>query len=251
MNQMNQMCGQVYNIFHSPISLYENTLDHSHIMMQAILEGGAIAVGMTVPPSFLAWSGVGNDGIWDEQPGEAEGENHQVTLFGWGEEKGQKYWWGKNSWGSKWPLLKGQGLFKIVRGKDVCSIETGYVNWLTADPPGTPPSASLSLTKHVADNGHGFCSDLVVDPSMLIEKRFKMKHACVKVECGKQQSQFGCMVTFKGCSKTKITVVTLVSEVDFELAPGGISNFLNGRIYENGEKEFEATTACIQNVVEE
>jgi cathepsin C len=46
---------------------------------------------------------------------------HSITLVGYGEENGIKYWIGMNTWGSSWGE---EGFFRILRGENECSIES-------------------------------------------------------------------------------------------------------------------------------
>jgi C1A family cysteine protease len=46
---------------------------------------------------------------------------HSITIVGYGEEKGVKYWIGMNTWGTSFGE---QGFFKILRGENECSIES-------------------------------------------------------------------------------------------------------------------------------
>eukprot|EP00727_Mastigamoeba_balamuthi_P000938 m51a1_g10841 hypothetical protein (349) ;mRNA; r:22627-23770 len=56
------------------------------------------------------------------------GADHAVTLAGWGEQNGIKYWLIKNSWGSTWGEAKdyhgssGEGFFRLQRGTKACHI---------------------------------------------------------------------------------------------------------------------------------
>eukprot|EP00727_Mastigamoeba_balamuthi_P012036 m51a1_g7455 hypothetical protein (907) ;mRNA; r:121709-127094 len=57
------------------------------------------------------------------------GPDHAVTLVGWGQENGVKYWLIKNSWGADWGEPKdfaaggpGQGFFRIQRGVGACHL---------------------------------------------------------------------------------------------------------------------------------
>lgn len=46
---------------------------------------------------------------------------HSITLVGYGEENGVKYWIGMNTWGQNWG---DKGFFKILRGENECAIES-------------------------------------------------------------------------------------------------------------------------------
>ncbi|KAH7822153.1 putative cathepsin B5 cysteine protease [Monocercomonoides exilis] len=59
-------------------------------------------------------------GVYQHQTGELLG-GHAVKSVGWGVEGGVKYWLLANSWGSDWGE---KGFFKILRGKNECSIES-------------------------------------------------------------------------------------------------------------------------------
>jgi len=50
---------------------------------------------------------------------------HAIKIIGWGVEKGTKYWLAANSWNTDWG---DKGFFKILRGKDECSIESDVIS---------------------------------------------------------------------------------------------------------------------------
>ena len=56
-----------------------------------------MACGMCVTAEFEAYSG----GIFNDTTGCTE-EDHDISIAGFGEEDGVKYWIGRNSWGTYW-----------------------------------------------------------------------------------------------------------------------------------------------------
>jgi cathepsin X len=74
-------------------------------MMNEIYHRGPISCGMAVTQEFLNYSG----GVFVDTTG-ANVEDHDVSIVGWGVEDGQKYWLGRNSWGSYWGI---KGFFKL------------------------------------------------------------------------------------------------------------------------------------------
>lgn len=91
------------------------------------LQQGPIAVGLEPGEDFMYYS----DGIYKTSPQsnhtvpfkdtEWEQMDHGVTMVGYGEEDGQKYWKIQNSWGPDWGE---DGFFRIARGIDESAVET-------------------------------------------------------------------------------------------------------------------------------
>jgi len=95
-------------------------------MMDALLNVGPLAISISshtlhdyqggildLPDEFCSFSNEGD---------------HAVTMVGYGEENGKKYWKVQNSWGDLWGE---QGYVRLARGKNACgianSVQTAYV----------------------------------------------------------------------------------------------------------------------------
>lgn len=84
-------------------------------MMQQIYQNGPISCSIAAQKDFHNYTG----GIYHDKTG-AKRTNHAISVVGYGEEKGVKYWLVRNSWGSNW----GEGgFFRIVRGINNIGIE--------------------------------------------------------------------------------------------------------------------------------
>jgi cathepsin X len=68
-----------------------------HFSFFQITARGPLACGMCVTDEFEAYSG----GIFHDTTGCTE-EDHDISIAGFGEENGVKYWIGRNSWGTYW-----------------------------------------------------------------------------------------------------------------------------------------------------
>lgn len=87
-------------------------------LMNAIAQVGPIAVSVDASTFHSYESGVFS-GCNQEQPD----INHAVTLVGYGEESGQKYWLVRNSWSPTWGEL---GYIKVARSdadEEVCGMD--------------------------------------------------------------------------------------------------------------------------------
>ena len=86
-------------------------------MMKEIYARGPITCSIADPQSFKDYTG----GIYKDETG-ASMISHAISVVGWGEtEDGEKYWIGRNSWGTYWGE---KGWFKIARGINNLGIES-------------------------------------------------------------------------------------------------------------------------------
>lgn len=84
-------------------------------MMNEIYQRGPISCGISATDELVNYTG----GIFIDTSG-VQDFNHEVSVLGWGEENGTKYWIARNSWGSYW----GEGgFFRIIRGVMNLAIE--------------------------------------------------------------------------------------------------------------------------------
>lgn len=88
-------------------------------IQQDLMTNGPGEVSFTVYADFEAYTG----GVYEHKSGSQLG-GHAVKFIGWGEDAGTPYWWVANSWNEDWGE---SGFFRIIRGKDECGIESGYV----------------------------------------------------------------------------------------------------------------------------
>ncbi|KAJ3448508.1 tubulointerstitial nephritis antigen-like [Anaeramoeba flamelloides] len=86
-------------------------------IQNTIYQDGPVCGTMIVYEDFMKYTG----GVYKHISGEMLG-GHAITIIGWGEDNGTKYWKVQNSWGEKWGE---DGYFRILRGTDECGIEAG------------------------------------------------------------------------------------------------------------------------------
>jgi cathepsin B len=86
-------------------------------MIQELVQNGPIYVSFTVYGDFPTYK----SGVYKHTSGSYLG-GHAVTLVGYGELNGEKYWKIKNSWNEQWG---NNGHFLIARGTGECGIESG------------------------------------------------------------------------------------------------------------------------------
>jgi cathepsin X len=91
-------------------------------MMNEIYQRGPISCGIATTEAFHEYDG----GIFYDDTGDLE-IDHIISIVGWGEQNGVKYWRVRNSWGAYWGE---NGFFRIVRGVNNLAIETDC-DWAT------------------------------------------------------------------------------------------------------------------------
>lgn len=85
-------------------------------MMNEIYQRGPISCQLALTMEFYNYTG----GIFEDETGK-KGYEHDISITGWGEQNGVKYWNLRNSWGTYWGE---DGDMRIVRGKDNLGVET-------------------------------------------------------------------------------------------------------------------------------
>ena len=88
------------------------------VIRRDIYARGPVATAMEVYPDFYTFDAKNEIYNWNGKGPRVGG--HALEIVGWGEEKGEKYWIIKTSWGVDWG---DRGFFKMVRGRNVCDIE--------------------------------------------------------------------------------------------------------------------------------
>ena len=112
---MGEDCFAVKNYTKVYVSEYGSVSGEEN-MMKEIYARGPITCGIADPDTFKAYKG----GIYKDTTG-ASMVSHAISVVGWGEEDGVKYWIGRNSWGNYWGE---NGFFRIVRGENNLRIES-------------------------------------------------------------------------------------------------------------------------------
>ena len=118
-------------------------------MMNEILQRGPITCAIAVTQQLVNYTG----GIFNDTTGRVE-LDHDISVTGWGEEDGVKYWIVRNSWGSYW----GEGgNFRLIRGTNNLNIE-GACSW--AVPEDTWTKDVRNETKPKSDGNEFWKSNL-------------------------------------------------------------------------------------------
>jgi cathepsin X len=85
-------------------------------MLQEVYQRGPIACAIAVPSELANYKG----GIYEDLTGDTT-LVHAISIVGFGEEDGKKYWVARNSWGQAWGE---SGFFRVVRGTNNIGIES-------------------------------------------------------------------------------------------------------------------------------
>lgn len=110
--------------------------------MISALQDGPIVCGMAVTQQFEDYSGFA---IFVDKSGDTE-QDHAISIVGYGTENDEKYWIGRNSWGTFWGF---EGYFRLQRGtnnlgiEDACSWATpaDAAVWVNSTEPNAPTFA--------------------------------------------------------------------------------------------------------------
>jgi len=107
-----------YRVYH--VDEYGSVIGEE-AMLQEVFQRGPIACGIDATP-LHEYTG----GILCDTTGSTK-TDHLVSVVGWGEEDGQKYWLVRNSWGNYWGE---NGFFRICRGVNNLGLEQ-FCSWAT------------------------------------------------------------------------------------------------------------------------
>ena len=110
---------------------------HNETKVLAALQGvGPISVLVQATPVWQHYSG----GIVTQKScgvQSTSGIDHAVLAVGFGEDRGQKYWLIKNSWGSEWGE---KGYIRLAWNENACNIASCFSYFVTAGKPSPSPS---------------------------------------------------------------------------------------------------------------
>ena len=84
-------------------------------MQAEILNRGPISCTIAVTQAFEDYSG----GVFVDTTG-AKSLDHEISVVGWGVDQGNKYWIGRNSWGTYWYDYKQLLIFLICSTFFLC-----------------------------------------------------------------------------------------------------------------------------------
>ena len=113
------MCSQDESLYKVKVVSWEQLPMDSDpdVIRDYLYETGPLSIGLNADTLQFYSGGIDDSDEWDCDP---DGINHGVTMIGYGEEDGLKYWICKNSWGDYWGE---DGFFRMSRGKNTCGIE--------------------------------------------------------------------------------------------------------------------------------
>merc|ERR1712002_589483 len=94
-------------------------------MQHDLMTNGPLEASFDVYADFYSYK----SGVYQHVSGDYLG-GHAIRVIGWGVENGTPYWLMANSWNTDWG---DNGTFKILRGKDECSIESDVHGGIPAD----------------------------------------------------------------------------------------------------------------------
>nr|AAW24616.1 unknown [Schistosoma japonicum] len=118
--QCKQTCQKGYNTSYEQDKHYGgfsyNVLSVESVIQKDIMMHGPVEAYLEIYEDFLNYK----SGIYRYTTGQFI-SGHAVRLIGWGVENGTAYWLAANTWNEDWGE---KGYFRIVRGRNECSIES-------------------------------------------------------------------------------------------------------------------------------
>jgi len=114
-----------------------------YAIMNELYKNGPVACGIAATPEL---EGQYTGGIFHDRT-KAMQTNHDVSIVGYGEESGVKFWTIRNSWGTHWGE---DGFFRIVRGINNLAIESNC-SWAIPHDDWTVPTMKKVTALEKAD----------------------------------------------------------------------------------------------------
>lgn len=157
-------------------------------MLQEIYQRGPISCGIDATDELDKYTG----GIFEDKTG-AKDVNHEISVVGFGEEDGTKYWIIRNSWGQAWGE---EGFFRIVRGvnnlgvESDCAWATPLDTWTTQVYHNTTDEDRADINNIPTNGPYPVGPPKEAAPEFLKEKKEPYGKACRR-QSGKKFKNFG------------------------------------------------------------
>ena len=128
-----------------------------------------VCIGMDVTDGFEAY----NDfSVYKDNCTKCVAQEHDISLLGYGidDESGEKYWIGRNSWGTFWGEY---GYFRIIRGQNNLGIEIACA-WATPSDKPTWVNKSSNINNYKQRGGGAILNERDMDINYGFNNKYRM-----------------------------------------------------------------------------